>query len=175
MLCFVIINSFKKQQLFCVSILSKKTSSQSCVFFLLLSLMWILTKITWQTECNTAMFHSIPIDKSLWPVGLGSVPLEDSIPSPAPQFFPLKSKQKCTVCFSDHTHTVTIIKAFIKRKLLSTETIHSTCTHTHTHTPAPAHMSIPTTQNLIYTQLKTGSKQRLGKDEKTVEDSSTGW
>ena len=37
-------------------------------------------------------------------------------------------------------------------------------THTHTHTQAPTHTSILTVQSLIYTQLKTGSKQRLNWD-----------
>ena len=41
------------------------------------------------------------------------------------------------------------------------------CTHTHTHTQAPAHTSILTVQNLMYTQLNTGSKQRLETDEDT--------
>ena len=45
------------------------------------------------------------------------------------------------------------------------------CTHTHIHTHAHthAHTSVVTIQNLIYAQLKTGSKQR----PETDEDSST--
>ena len=70
---------------------------------------------------------------------------------------------------------------------MSGETILSTymraCAHTHphtcmyahlhacTHTKAPAHMSLLTLESSIYTQLKTGSKQRLEVDE----DSSTEW
>ena len=66
-----------------------------------------------------------------------------------------------------------IIKAFIKHKIVSIETVRNayTYTHTHIHTRAPAHTSILTIQNLIYAQLKTGSKQRL----ETHEDSSTEW
>ena len=41
--------------------------------------------------------------------------------------------------------------------------------HIQPHTHAPAHMSISLYQNLIYTQPKTGRKQRLQMDE----DSST--
>ena len=33
--------------------------------------------------------------------------------------------------------------------------------HTHIHTQAPVLMSVLTVQNLVYTQLKMGSKQRL--------------
>ena len=58
-----------------------------------------------------------------------------------------------------HTHTHT--------HLTHTHTPH---THTHTHTHLThTHMSLLTLRNLIYTQLKTGSKQRLETDE----DSST--
>ena len=52
---------------------------------------------------------------------------------------------------------ITIIKVFIKCKILSVETILSAYTHTHTHTythlhtQAPAHMSILTIQSLIHT------------------------
>ena len=46
---------------------------------------------------------------------------------------------------------------FIKHKILSVHTILSA--HMHTHTQTPARTSIPTIQNLIYTQM--GSKQRL--------------
>ena len=41
--------------------------------------------------------------------------------------------------------------------------------HMHTHTEASTHMSLLTIESSIYTQLKTGSKQRLEVDE----DSST--
>ena len=74
-----------------------------------------------------------------------------------------------------------IMKVFIKHRILSivnilstymhthththTHTQTHTHTHTHTHTLAPTHMSILTIQNLIYTQLKTGSKQSLETDE----------
>ena len=57
-----------------------------------------------------------------------------------------------------HTHTHT-----------HTYTYTHTHTYTHRHTQAPAHTSVVTIQNLIYAQLKTGSKQRLETDE----DSST--
>ena len=56
------------------------------------------------------------------------------------------------------TTLLTIIKVFIKYKILSAETFLSaymhinTHTHTHTHTQAPVHMSIHTIQNSIYTQ-----------------------
>ena len=76
---------------------------------------------------------------------------------------------------------ITITEVFIMRKILSilswllqdmtkiSLTILSTrtCTHTHTHThtEAPAHTSLVTTQNLIYTQLNPGSKQRFETDE----------
>ena len=56
---------------------------------------------------------------------------------------------------------------FTKHEILSVETVLSACMHTHA--LATAHMSIVTIQNLIYTQLKTGSKQRLEMNE----DSST--
>ena len=48
--------------------------------------------------------------------------------------------------------------------------VHRDCSkHIHSHTEAPAYMSILTIQNLIYTQLKMGSKQRLemGEDGST--------
>ena len=78
---------------------------------------------------------------------------------------------------------IRIIIGFIKCKILSVETknilsaythkhMHThTCTHAcmHTyactHTQAFTHMSILTIQNLIYTQLKTGSNQRLETDK----------
>ena len=52
---------------------------------------------------------------------------------------------------------------------MSVEIILFAHTHTHIHTQAPAHTSILTIQNFMYTQLKTGSRQRLETDE----DSST--
>ena len=67
------------------------------------------------------------------------------------------------------------MKVFIKHRILSIVNILSTYMHTHTHTNthtlAPTHMSILTIQNLIYTQLKTGSKQSLETDE----DSNVEW
>ena len=73
-------------------------------------------------------------------------------------------------CTHTHTHTTQ-----------HNTTQHNTTQHTHTHTHTHyhtthnqphnthTHMSLLTLQNLIYTQLKTGSKQRLETDE----DSST--
>ena len=63
--------------------------------------------------------------------------------------------------FHIHFFILFIIKVFIKRKILPGQTnlsayAHARAdTHTHTHT----HTSILTIQNLIYTHLKTGSKQ----------------
>ena len=57
-----------------------------------------------------------------------------------------------------------IITVFIKRKILSVETIISAYTHTNTHVVASTHGHTDYT-NLINTQLKTGSKQRLETDE----------
>ena len=64
---------------------------------------------------------------------------------------------------------IIIIKGFIKCKSLSVETILSM----YIHTQVPAHASILTTQNLIYTQLETGS--RLETAEGTHADSRMGW
>ena len=66
------------------------------------------------------------------------------------------------------------VQSFVRREYSNTHTHMHTHTraHTHararTHTEAPAHTSILIIQNLTYTQLKTGSKQRL----ETNEDSS---
>ena len=54
-----------------------------------------------------------------------------------------------------------MIEVFLKREILSIETVLHVDTHTGTHT----HTSMLTTQNLIYAQLKTGSKQQLEMDE----------
>ena len=48
---------------------------------------------------------------------------------------------------------------------MSAESILSAYAHKHIYTEVPAHTSIQTIQNLIYTQFKTGSKQRLETDE----------
>ena len=61
-------------------------------------------------------------------------------------------------------HSVT----FTRRTIVSVEAILSAYTHK-TLTKAPAPTSILTVQSLIYTQVKTGSKQRLETDK----DSST--
>ena len=50
----------------------------------------------------------------------------------------------------------------------------SAYTHAHAHTQAPAYTSIVNIQSLIYTQLKTGSKQTLEMDEEVAEDSNMG-
>ena len=47
------------------------------------------------------------------------------------------------------------IKVFIKRKILSIETVPSAYRHTSTHTLESAHTGILAVQSLIYTQLKT--------------------
>ena len=67
-----------------------------------------------------------------------------------------------------HTHTHTHARAYARTHTHTYTYIH-THTYTHRHTQAPAHTSVVTIQNLIYAQLKTGSKQRLETDE----DSST--
>ena len=69
---------------------------------------------------------------------------------------------------------VTIIKVFIKYKILSVETILSICTCVHACICAHTHTHTQTIQNLIYTQLKTGSKQTLEMDEEVAEDSNMG-
>ena len=71
---------------------------------------------------------------------------------------------------------VTIIKVFIRYKILSVETILSICTCVHAciHARTHTHTHTQTIQNLIYTQLKTGSKQTLEMDEEVAEDSNMG-
>ena len=49
------------------------------------------------------------------------------------------------------------MKVFIKRKIVSVDIL-SAYTHTRVYTQATASTSRLTMQNLIYTQLKTGSK-----------------
>ena len=67
-----------------------------------------------------------------------------------------------------HPVIIIVIKVFIKCKILSVEKILSTYMHTHTHTQVTPHPHPPSTltiQTLIYTQLKTSSKERLEMDE----------
>ena len=62
----------------------------------------------------------------------------------------------------------------INRRILSVETIPSAYTHArthahiHSHTQAPAHTSIPTMQNLIYTQLKRTPNRDLRQRKTTA-------
>ena len=56
---------------------------------------------------------------------------------------------------------------------MSVETILSAYTHAKTHKQAPAHTSILTIQSLVYTQPKTGSKQRLETDEDSNTEQKT--
>ena len=58
---------------------------------------------------------------------------------------------------------VVMKKVSIKRKILFED--NSKSIHAHKHTHAAAHANMLTTQKLIYTQLETGSKQRIKTDE----------
>ena len=58
---------------------------------------------------------------------------------------------------------------FIKRDIVSIETV----LHVYTHTKAPTYTSMLTTQNLISTQLKSGSKQQLEMDEDSSMEQKT--